>query len=41
MMKHFAKYTSFVLASIAFVMVIGTASVSWLHNPEVPEELLK
>ena len=29
-----------VLAMVA-VMAVGTASWAWIHQPEVPEELLK
>lgn len=40
-MKLFAKYASSILSVVAAVVLTTTASIGWVHNPEVPQELLK
>lgn len=40
MSKRFFEGLSSCLAAIA-AFSVGTASVAFIHNPEVPEELLK
>lgn len=41
MKAKFAKYISKLAKLITATVVIGTASWTWLHNREVPQELKK
>lgn len=41
MKKSFVKATVSLLTTFASLMVVTTASLFLIHNPKVPEELLK
>lgn len=36
----FAKYASVIIGAIA-MLVVSPASAAWIHQPDVPEELMK
>lgn len=41
MKKHFAKFAAVALSLVAVFAVSNTASLVFVHNPKVPQELLK
>jgi cyclic lactone autoinducer peptide len=41
MKKIIAKYATLALSAVAVATVSGTASLVFVHNPKVPQDLLK